>query len=118
MTTQRTPGPWSVAKEGERLAFPECCITATNGRPIASTIYPLALPTWRSEDVLNAEFIVRACNNHEALLAALKSCQRLFNEALPKFNWGASALDANAIRLLNETPIEVDAAIATAKKGA
>lgn len=29
---------------------------------------------------------------------------RLFEEALPKFNWGASALDANAIQLLNETP--------------
>ena len=38
----------------------------------------------------------------------LKRCQRLFKEALPKFNWGASALDANAIRLLNEVPGEVD----------
>lgn len=34
-------------------------------------------------------------------------CQRLFNEALPKFNWGASFLDANAINLLNEVPAEV-----------
>lgn len=30
--------------------------------------------------------------------------KRLFTEALPKFNWGASALDANAIDLLNRAP--------------
>lgn len=38
----------------------------------------------------------------------LRRCQQLFKEALPKFNWGASALDANAIQLLNEVPAEVD----------
>lgn len=32
---------------------------------------------------------------------------RLYNEALPRFNWGASALDANAIFLLNEFGINV-----------
>ncbi len=35
---------------------------------------------------------------------ALQQAQRLFAEALPKFNWGASCLDANAISLLNEVP--------------
>ena len=30
---------------------------------------------------------------------------------LPKFNWGVSALDANAIQLLNEVPGEVRAAL-------
>ena len=44
---------------------------------------------------------------------ALQAAQRLFKEALPKFNWGASFLDANAIQLLNEVPAKVDAAIAT-----
>ena len=43
---------------------------------------------------------------------ALQAAQRLFREALPKFNWGASFLDANAIQLLNEVPAKVDAAIA------
>ena len=43
---------------------------------------------------------------------ALQAAQRLFKEALPKFNWGASFLDANAIQLLNEVPAKVDAAIA------
>ena len=42
---------------------------------------------------------------------ALKRCERLFDEALPKFNWGKSALDANAIALLNEVPNEVRQAI-------
>lgn len=47
----------------------------------------------------------------EEMLLALKSAQRLFNEALPKFNWGASCLDANAIQLLNEVPKQVRNAI-------
>ena len=42
--------------------------------------------------------------NFNKMKAALEACQRLFNEALPKFNWGASALDANAIQRLNEVP--------------
>lgn len=46
------------------------------------------------------------------LIAALRSCQRLFREALPKFDWGAAALDANAIQLLNEVPGQVARALA------
>lgn len=46
---------------------------------------------------------------------ALEAAQRLFKEALPKFNWGASFLDANAIQLLNEVPAKVNAAIRAAK---
>lgn len=46
---------------------------------------------------------------------ALEAAQRLFKEALPKFNWGASFLDANAIQLLNEVPAKVTAAIKAAK---
>jgi len=37
----------------------------------------------------------------------LRDAMRLFDEALPKFNWGASALDANAIQILNEVPVAV-----------
>ena len=46
---------------------------------------------------------------------ALQAAQRLFEEALPKFNWGASSLDAKAIQLLNEVPSKVNAAIRAAK---
>lgn len=52
------------------------------------------------------------------LVAALNAAKKLFDEALPKFNWGASALDANAIRLLNEVPLVVQAAIASVEGGA
>lgn len=47
----------------------------------------------------------------DALRAACERAKRLFDEALPKFNWGASFLDANAIQLLNEVPSEVAAAL-------
>ena len=56
----------------------------------------------------NAHILAQLAEDQDALQAA----QRLFKEALPKFNWGASFLDANAIRLLNEVPAKVDAAIA------
>lgn len=47
----------------------------------------------------------------ERLRAALLLAQRLCNEALPKFNWGASALDANAIDLLNRVPAAIASAL-------
>jgi len=49
--------------------------------------------------------------HEENTIAALKAADRLFKEALPKFNWGASFLDANAIQLLNEVPGQVRRAI-------
>jgi hypothetical protein len=42
---------------------------------------------------------------------ALELAHRLCTEALPKFNWAASALDANAIDLLNRAPMAVHAAL-------
>jgi hypothetical protein len=57
------------------------------------------------------ERIVTAVNCHDDLVKALRLTQRMFDEALPKFDWGKSALDANAIQLLNEAPIAVSAAI-------
>lgn len=41
----------------------------------------------------------------------LGMAQRLCAEALPKFNWGASALDANAISLLNTVPHLINVAV-------
>jgi hypothetical protein len=41
----------------------------------------------------------------------LEAAQKMIDEALPKFDWGKSALDANAIMLLNETPQKVKAAL-------
>lgn len=50
------------------------------------------------------------------MLEALKAARKLFDEALPKFNWGASFLDANAISLLNSVPAKVQAAITRAEQ--
>jgi len=61
--------------------------------------------------------IIRAVRSHNEMVEALEAAERLIREALPKFNWGASALDANAIRLLNEVPATVRAALAAAKGG-
>lgn len=48
---------------------------------------------------------------NDPLRKALLACVELFDHALPKFNWGASALDARAIKLLNEVPLTVRAAL-------
>lgn len=58
-----------------------------------------------------AHAVARALNAATTNQAILARAARLFEEALPKFNWGASALDANAIQLLNEVPGEVRAAL-------
>lgn len=52
------------------------------------------------QDIIEAE--------RKAMKGTLERCQALFRKALPQFNWGASALDAETIRLLNEVPGEVD----------
>lgn len=54
-----------------------------------------------------SEVIERA----DAAKRALEAADRLFREALPKFNWGASSLDGGAIELLNEVPQTVRHAI-------
>ncbi len=60
---------------------------------------------------LDADRWARMVESHQRLLAALKQAERMIDEALPKFNWGDSFLDADAITLLNEAPIAVKAAI-------
>lgn len=48
-----------------------------------------------------------------ALREALAMADRLCEEALPKFDWGKSPLNANAIKLLNEVPGAIKRALAT-----
>ncbi len=45
-------------------------------------------------------------------IPALRLAKRLIDEALPQFNWGASPLSAEAVRLLNDVPAAVNAALA------
>lgn len=58
-----------------------------------------------------ADMIASLAQQLEDAQSTMRLCKRLFDEALPKFNWGASCLDANAITLLNEAPIAVRRAI-------
>lgn len=51
-----------------------------------------------------------------ALKTALRDAQRLCQEALPQFEWGPSALDANALQLLNEVPGQIARALALAEQ--
>lgn len=50
--------------------------------------------------------------SRDMLIDALFACKQLFDEALPQFNWGSSALDANAIKLLNDVPLQVNRIVA------
>lgn len=61
--------------------------------------------------VMLTKDVARALAAAPEMIAALTRAESLFREALPKFDWGKSALDANAIALLNEVPGEVRAAI-------
>lgn len=57
------------------------------------------------------EAVVRQLNAMATAVSALEDARRLHEQALPKFNWGASVLDAPAITLLNEVPGKVTAAL-------
>jgi YD repeat-containing protein len=73
--TQHTPVPWSIAgvsvnpHEGHVIES-----DSADGRTIAWTCNSLdnnGEEYISQEDIANAEFIIRACNSHDALLAAL-----------------------------------------------
>jgi hypothetical protein len=59
----------------------------------------------------------RTGNVYDELVEALEAMKQLIDVALPCFNWGASALSAEAITLLNEVPGKVDDALAKARGG-
>lgn len=47
----------------------------------------------------------------DEIVQALQAADACFTQALPKFNWGASFLDAEAIHHLNTAPIKVKKAL-------
>lgn len=57
-TEQHTPTPWKLSEQPHRI-IGECGLIAECSRPE---------PNWQA----NAQFIVAACNSHEALLAENK----------------------------------------------
>lgn len=104
MSAAHTPGPWKtgLVEEDANVVYSESdrAIAYCDGDDDSET------------DDANARLIAAA----PELLEALKRAERLIKEALPKFNWGASALDANAISLLNDVPGEVRAALAKVQR--
>lgn len=73
-------------------------------RPVARAAFRIYVDHW--------DKVLRSAKDREVKLALIKA-DRLCKEALPKFNWGASALDANAIEILNETPALIADALAS-----
>lgn len=70
------------------------------------------------QPVLNLAMVNQSLmEQRQELVEALRQADRLFTEALPKFNWAASFLDANAIQLLNETPRRVKELLAQYSEG-
>jgi hypothetical protein len=73
MTASHTPTPWVVeknsvnAENGSVVSIAECGLSAP-GQSWSGTDY-----STREHQAANAEFIVRACNSHDQLVAALKA---------------------------------------------
>lgn len=55
--------------------------------------------------------LLKAEKQEAVMRAALLLAKRMCEEALPKFDWGASCLDANAIDLLNRAPAAIASAL-------
>ena len=109
-TMKHTPGPWEV-KEIQGQIF-------VAGKPYEG--HPYFNRTTTVEIMSDEDYPTKEADAHfiaaaPDMLEALKLCKRLIDEALPKFNWAKSALDANAIQLLNEVPKTVNNAIQKAE---
>ena len=113
-----TMGPWKTGREDMESYDGATGISFTNiyHATLKDGTYmgmPLPVVIGRAEgdnNKANAKLMAAAPD----LLEALLDCVVLFQNALPKFNWGASALDAEAIRLLNEVPNKALAALTKA----
>ncbi len=93
---KHTPGPWRIEYRTPKLYFDRDIVVLGPTREIADVI--------GSDGVTmdNARFIVRACNNHETLLAACKRARDSFREV-------------DALTWANELVHQLEAAIAAAE---
>ena len=87
MTQQHTPGPWQWHPLGKLYFVPQkdfsvICNVGIN-QNVACSI--------KESD---AEFIVRACNSHDALLAALEGAQSVIRKTLPELEADSTAIYA------------------------
>ena len=79
MTAQHTPTPWVARSSGPRSAY--FSVIAESDRRQVCSVVPRLHGSSCSEWEANAEFIVRACNSHDALLAAAHHCEELMMNA-------------------------------------
>ena len=103
--TKHTPGPWALKQD----AMGRVVIASVSAPP--RTVGEIG-NVYRS-NFANARLMVAS----PEMLSALRAAAELIDYALPKFDWGKSALDGRAIQLLNEVPMTVRAAIAKATGG-
>lgn len=75
MTTKHTPTPYGISKYGSIVHY-----TDTN-YPQGVAFATMTRSGTRGQGRVDAEFIVRACNNHDALLAALEHALALVTAA-------------------------------------
>ncbi len=78
--TQHTPGPWRVERSPLPSLPSHVGISGGDHIWLAAVVARLNGQKY-PEGEANAAFIVRACNNHEALVAALRSCSEALDEA-------------------------------------
>lgn len=77
--TQHTPTPWKVLIDSRG----EPNLWGADGI-LMGTLYHDGISDAKPIQLANAEFIVRACNNHDDLLAAMESCEREMSNAYRK----------------------------------
>jgi len=100
---EHTKTPWFVSST---------CLICDEGAAIVANLFPMNPITCGvglDESEANAEFIVRACNNYDSLLAALAKIQKLADRALGQN-------DMHRGKLLNDIGNISEQAIAQAKE--
>ena len=83
-TGQRTPGPWKVRYEKSRDRFVLSGTHDNIGDFGCFKGYEVDGVTGEGEDAANAAFIVRACNNHDALVGALQGYKDMTDNILAR----------------------------------
>jgi len=125
MSNSHTPGPWQIGMTGEHGTYNPNLVCDSHGNvvcavsevPIHTTLEALLRSgnTSDAEGLANAEYIVRACNSHEALLEACKAMVALLDQ--PVFA-GLRANNAIAAGDLKQGRAWLESAIAKATKAA
>lgn len=69
--TKHTPTPWEWLRDDRCTSKLKGCVVHA-GSAIVAEVLAKAMINSQSKSEANAEFIVRACNSHDALVDALK----------------------------------------------